>query len=185
MLRNDIKLALELEMRNAISDTVLKKAGEEMAKEIVNLIWQRTAEGIDINGNKWRRYKAVKWQKGKGEINYGTWKKSHSGGGWLVLSGDLKRGTFCKYLKSSQSGNKLSMAFLLYVDAANEKKAEGLMSETGYDRNRNGYAKSSYKFLGLSNTGTWQIKESQRLSQILISKINENVKKMKVNQSVR
>jgi hypothetical protein len=72
--------------------------------------------------------------------------------------------------------NKIIINFEIVINRNDEKKVEGLLSSTGWDRKGRTYPKSDYKFLGLSERGSpFYAKEINRLSKIIGAKLN-NVK---------
>lgn len=139
--------------------------GREIRPLILKLIWERTGRGIDIKGRQWRRYKAKGYEKKK--LKYGRGKSD-----WLVLTGDLKRSLGCNYTGYSTSGSKVTMKFELTVPEDQRKKVEGLLSNTGTDRNGATYPKSSYEFLGLSEQGSERFKEASEIFAAVKKKLN-------------
>lgn len=168
MPTQDIKITLTKNILSLITQKVAKAAGEAIAKEIDKIIWDRTAKGIDIEGKSWRRYKALNYYKVKRHYGRSVNKSGYpTDGSWLILTGDLKKDTKTKYLGADIGLRKITLKFQSSVKARSEKKAEGLLSTTGYDRNRKSYSKSAYKFLGLSQQGSEVMAERSRITKVL------------------
>jgi phage gpG-like protein len=157
---SNIRLVIQEGLEKAIKSNI-DIAGRELEKTILKLMWDRTAQGIDIQGRQWRRYKAKNYNQKKAE--YG------STGKWLVLTGHLKSSLKVQYKGFNKVGSKISMNFEVIVPADLVPQVTGLLDTTGYDRNRRSYPKSDYQFIGLSEAGG-NVGTEQRLILTVLKK---------------
>jgi len=161
MPKQSISLVLKNSLRTAFNDTAIVKIGKALEKVILRIMWDRIGRGYDTHSRQWRRYKAQNYDKIKRK--YGRDPKNS----WLILTGDLKQDTFVKFENYKRGSKGITINLTAKVAQRSFKKAEGLMSTTGYDRNRKPYPKSDYKFLGLAESGAEVNKETAIIGKLI------------------
>lgn len=178
MTAGSLKIAIQKEFAGLFTTSVLKKTGDKMAAEILRLMWERTDSGYDINGRRWRRHKAKNYDKIKRK--YGK----RADANWIDLTGDLKRSLNVKYKGSDVTTKTVTLKFAYEIPPDQLPKVEGLLSTTGYDRNREAYTKVDWQFLGLSKTGVWKSKEDRAIANIIRQQIGTARSKFTKKQSI-
>lgn len=163
MKAGTIRAEFEAQLLTVVKSKV-DAAGRELERKILDLIWERTSQGIDIHGRQWRRYKAKNYDKIKRA--YGRSKDD-----WLVLTGNLKSGLRIKYKGYEQKGTTFTLIFEVVIPADLQKQVKGLLNTTGYDRNKNPYPKSSYEFIGLAESGPTVASEQRTITAIIKKKL--------------
>jgi len=162
MITSNIKLELNTKLFEGVKD-VIQEVKDDIGAEILKLIWKRTDEGFDVEGRQWRRYKAK---------NYVKIKRSYGATKWLQLTGNLRKRTKIRYAGTEKKARTVILKYDIVINQADEKKVQGLLSTTGYDRNRRTYPKSDFNFLGLSRPGSpFYTKELNRISMIIGAKL--------------
>ena len=128
-----------------------------MGIEAINIIRQRNAKGIDVEGFKFDKY-SKKYPAQKAKIISGKYKtKSAKGefaatsvGQWMRLSGQLFRDMKYKVGRTRQPRDGMFVYdFSIYIDKASQGKAEGLMKKR--------------KFWGIATEGNQRFLEQSKL----------------------
>lgn len=157
-------------VKERFATSKVEKAVNAMANEAINVIIERTNQGIDVNGkkfakltNKYQKYKKKYISSGAKVSKFGATKIPNH----IRLSGALLASLTYDVIQYAQfTMPKISTAFRLRVKPNQEKKIEWLASETGAVRTRKGkktYKKASRQFFGLSTAPNRIAKEQDRV----------------------
>lgn len=165
-------------MATALAKIDRTKLLKDLAEEIIALVIKRTSAGYDLQSRRFGNYNAdydkrdaYKYAKKK----YGTTKfSSTSKSDKLRLTGNLMSSLDTNKGRITIKSNGIFITFKVFVTGAkNIKKAEGLQSTTGYDRNGKPYSKKSYEFMGMATSGKYSEIESKALQNIIVKALRE------------
>lgn len=170
------------EVKSKFSVQRVQVATQKMADEAIKIMQERCNEGIDVNGKRFAKFtkgytKAKKSYIKRGrKVNEFAAKKLPN---HIRLSGALFGSMKNQIIQYAQFSNlKINSAFRLYIDKSQEKKVQGLLSDTGYVRTNKGkksYKKAVRNFFGIAQSGTRSVKERNRLFQIFAKALNFSV----------
>ena len=157
-------------------------ATQKMADEAVTIMRERCNEGIDVNGKRfakltarYQKYKKKFIKQGKGVNEYAAKKLPNH----IRLSGVLFGSMKTQLIQYAQfNEKKINSTFRLYIDKSQEKKVQGLLSETGAVRTKSGkktYKKAARRFFGIATSGTREKKEQNRLINAFMKAMGFNV----------
>jgi hypothetical protein len=170
------------QLKRKFSVQRVQVATQNMADEAIKIMRDRCNEGIDVNGKRFApftkgyiKYKKKYVKTGK-KVNEFAAKKLPN---HIRLSGALFGAMKNQIIQYAQfSALKINSTFRLYIDKSQEKKVQGLLSDTGYVKTLAGkksYKKAARKFFGIATGGTREKKERERLFNVFAKSLNFKV----------
>ena len=161
---DEVLMVLNKKFLAMANKTVLSRMASRLAKESVDIMRERTADGIDVDGRKFGGYnrsynKKKLMKKLTGKTPYAAKKQ----GDFLRLSGKLFSDMSAKVISVEQDLTSIKIKWLMYIKPRSVKKALGLQQSTGYTRSRTQYSKKAWRFFGLATGGSQRREEERRL----------------------
>lgn len=186
-LQQIISNSFENMLNKEFSSSKVKKAVQAMADDSIAIMRERTMKGIDANGKRFAKFSKSYLKRKPYLIRKGAKVNEFAAKGMpshIRLSGALFGAMKNQLIQYAQfSENKINSSYRLYIDASQDKKVQGLLSDTGVVRTKKGkktYKKAVRDFFGIKSD-----LEKSRLIQTFIKAMDYQVSGSRNNMKIK
>lgn len=177
-VKQQIRSEAERAFVQTLSRTKFRKAAEAVAEETLKIIFERTAQGVDVDGRRFQKYSknyerlkggfikaAKKVTRGKSRRNTAVKLPN-----WMRLTGQMLSSLTTRNARLSRRGNQLFVEFDLTFTNAESGEIASYHNEQGAGRSR-----VRRRFLGLSRKGSSRYNQEQiRLQDALFKALKSS-----------